>query len=231
MVSYTPTYVFKFLPTILNALPLTLWVIFLTVLLGSLLGAGLAWAQLNSASDGWVAFAKAYVFILRCTPPIVLLFMVFYGLPEFLTWWLHLDVDDWSRTVFVVVTMILLFAASISEVFKAAYLAVPKGQLEAGLSIGLTGFQTFVRILLPQAFKIALPNITTAILNLMKDAALAYTIGLIDVMGAGNLIISRNLGNYSLETYTAVALIYWGIALILSLVSHFMEYSLSKGNA
>ena len=65
----------------------------------------------------------------------------------------------------------------------------------------------------------------------MKDAALAYTIGLVDVMGAGNLIISRNLGNYSLETYTAVALIYWGIALVLSLVSHFMEHSLNKGNA
>ena len=48
MVSYTPSYVFKFLPTILNALPLTLWVIFLTVLLGSLLGAGLAWAQVDS---------------------------------------------------------------------------------------------------------------------------------------------------------------------------------------
>ena len=206
MVSYTPSYVFKFLPTILNALPLTLWVIFLTVLLGSLLGAGLAWAQVDS-KNSWAAFAKGYVFILRCTPPIVLLFLVFYGLPEFLTWWLHLDVDDWSRAIFVVVTMVLLFAASISEVFKSAYLAVPKGQLEAGLSIGLTGFQTFRRILLPQTFKIALPNITTAILNLMKDAALAYTIGLVDVMGAGNLIISRNLGNYSLETYTAVAFI------------------------
>ncbi|BAQ24426.1 amino acid ABC transporter permease [Streptococcus troglodytae] len=230
MVSYTPSYVFKFLPTILNALPLTLWVIFLTVLLGSLLGAGLAWAQMDSKSSR-AAFAKGYVFILRCTPPIVLLFLVFYGLPEFLTWWLHLDVDDWPRTIFVVVTMVLLFAASISEVFKSAYLAVPKGQLEAGLSIGLTGFQTFKRILLPQTFKIALPNITTAILNLMKDAALAYTIGLVDVMGAGNLIISRNLGNYSLETYTAVALIYWGIALVLSLVSHFMEHSLNKGNA
>lgn len=230
MVSYTPSYVFKFLPTILNALPLTLWVIFLTVLLGSLLGAGLAWAQVDS-KNSWAAFAKGYVFILRCTPPIVLLFLVFYGLPEFLAWWLHLDVDDWSRAIFVVVTMVLLFAASISEVFKSAYLAVPKGQLEAGLSIGLTGFQTFRRILLPQTFQIALPNITTAILNLMKDAALAYTIGLVDVMGAGNLIISRNLGNYSLETYTAVALIYWGIALVLSLVSHFMEHSLNKGNA
>ncbi|WP_057490233.1 amino acid ABC transporter permease [Streptococcus orisasini] len=229
MVSYTPSYVFKFLPTIIAALPLTLWVIFLTVLLGSILGAGLAWAQVGS-DTGLAGFAKAYVFTLRCTPPIVLLFLVFYGLPKFLTWWLHLDVDGWSRTIFVVVTMVLLFAASISEVFKAAYLAVPKGQLEAGLSIGLTGYQTFIRILLPQTFKIALPNMTTAVLNLMKDAALAYTIGLVDIMGAGNLLISRNLGNYSLETYTAVALIYWGLALVLTALSYLMEHSLDKGN-
>ena len=229
MVSYTPSYVFKFLPTIIAALPLTLWVIFLTVLLGSILGAGLAWAQVGS-DTGLAGFAKAYVFTLRCTPPIVLLFLVFYGLPKFLTWWLHLDVDGWSRTIFVVVTMVLLFAASISEVFKAAYLAVPKGQLEAGLSIGLTGYQTFIRILLPQTFKIALPNMTTAVLNLMKDAALAYTIGLVDIMGAGNLLISRNLGNYSLETYTAVALIYWALALVLTALSYLMEHSLDKGN-
>ena len=229
MVSYTPSYVFKFLPTIIAALPLTLWVIFLTVLLGSILGAGLAWAQVGS-DTGLAGFAKAYVFTLRCTPPIVLLFLVFYGLPKFLTWWLHLDVDGWSRTIFVVVTMVLLFAASISEVFKAAYLAVPKGQLEAGLSIGLTGYQTFIRILLPQTFKIALPNMTTAVLNLMKDAALAYTIGLVDIMGAGNLLISRNLGNYSLETYTAVALIYWALALVLTALSYLMEHSLDKGS-
>ncbi|MFC3932861.1 amino acid ABC transporter permease [Streptococcus dentapri] len=228
MVSYTPSYVFKFLPAILSALPLTLWVIFVTILLGSLLGAGLAWVQLDS-DRSLAGFARGYVFILRCTPPIVLLFLVFYGLPEFLNWWLHLDVDGWSRTIFVIVTMVLLFAASISEVFKSAYLAVPKGQLEAGLSIGLTGYQTFIRILLSQIFRIALPNITTAILNLMKDAALAYTIGLVDVMGAGNLLISRNLGNYSLETYTAVAIIYWGIALVLSIVSHLMEQNLNKG--
>ncbi|WP_165211426.1 amino acid ABC transporter permease [Streptococcus tangpeifui] len=230
MVSYTPSYIFKFLPTILSALPLTVWVIVLTVLLGTLLGAGLTWAQVVP-DMGLARFARGYVFTLRCTPPIVLLFLVFYGLPELLAWWLHLDVDGWSRTIFVVVTMVLLFAASISEVFKAAYLAVPKGQLEAGLSIGLTGYQTFRRILLPQIFRIALPNMTTAVLNLMKDAALAYTIGLVDIMGAGNLLISRNLGNYSLETYTAVALIYWAIALVLSVVSNMMEHRLDKGNA
>lgn len=225
MVSYEPSRVITFLPEILSALPLTLWVLVLTILFGSLLGLFLAWSQL-SGEKSLSSFARGYVFILRCTPPIVLIFLVFYGLPRFLEWWLGIDVNGWSRSVFVILAMTLLFAASISEVFKSSYQALPKGQLEAGLSIGLTDYQTFVRILLPQAFRIALPNITTAIINLLKDIALAYTIGLVDLMGAGNLVISRNLGNYSLETYTAVAIIYWVLALILAVGIHFIENEL-----
>jgi len=225
MVSYEPSRVITFLPEILSALPLTLWVLVLTILFGSLLGLFLAWSQL-SGEKSLSSFARGYVFILRCTPPIVLIFLVFYGLPRFLEWWLGIDVNGWSRSVFVILAMTLLFAASISEVFKSSYQALPKGQLEAGLSIGLTDYQTFVRILLPQAFRIALPNISTAIINLLKDIALAYTIGLVDLMGAGNLVISRNLGNYSLETYTAVAIIYWGLALILAVGTHFIENEL-----
>ncbi|SER16898.1 amino acid ABC transporter permease [Streptococcus gallolyticus] len=225
MVSYEPSRVITFLPEILSALPLTLWVLVLTILFGSLLGLFLAWSQL-SGEKSLSSFARGYVFILRCTPPIVLIFLVFYGLPRFLEWWLGIDVNGWSRSVFVILAMTLLFAASISEVFKSSYQALPKGQLEAGLSIGLTDYQTFVRILLPQAFRIALPNITTAIINLLKDIALAYTIGLVDLMGAGNLVISRNLGNYSLETYTAVAIIYWVLAVILAVGTHFIENEL-----
>ncbi|HEM3598043.1 TPA: amino acid ABC transporter permease [Streptococcus suis] len=225
MVSYDLSYVFKFLPEILYALPLTLWILIVTIVIGSLLGALLAWGQLYG-DEVIVSISKGYVFVLRCTPPIVLLFMVFYGLPEFLEWWLGLDVNGWSRTVFVINAMTLLYAATISEVFKSAYLAVPNGQMEAGLSIGLTEFQTFQRILLPQAFRFALPNISNAILNLLKDTALAYTIGLADIMGAGNLLIGRNLGNYSLETYTAVAVVYWTLALLLALGNQFLENAL-----
>lgn len=225
MVSYNPSYVLSFLPELLSALPLTLFIVIFTITVGSLFGGALSWAQL-SEDKVLNAIAKAYIFIVRCTPPIVMLFMVFYGLPEFLKWWLGIDINSWSRTVFVIIAMILLFTASISEVFKSAFEAIPKGQLEAGLSIGLTGFQTFLRILLPQGFRIALPNITNAILNLLKDTALAYTIGLADVMGAGNLLIGRNLGNYSLETYTAVAIIYWVLALLLSFLDHTLEKSL-----
>lgn len=228
MVSYDLSYVFKFLPEILYALPLTLWILIVTIVIGSLLGALLAWGQLYG-DEVIVSISKGYVFVLRCTPPIVLLFMAFYGLPEFLEWWLGLDVNGWSRTVFVITAMTLLYAATISEVFKSAYLAVPNGQMEAGLSIGLTEFQTFQRILLPQAFRFALPNISNAILNLLKDTALAYTIGLADIMGAGNLLIGRNLGNYSLETYTAVAVVYWTLALLLALGNQFLENALETG--
>ncbi|HFI0301169.1 TPA: amino acid ABC transporter permease [Streptococcus suis] len=228
MVSYDLSYVFKFLPEILYALPLTLWILIVTIVIGSLLGALLAWGQLYG-DEVIVSISRGYVFVLRCTPPIVLLFMVFYGLPEFLEWWLGLDVNGWSRTVFVITAMTLLYAATISEVFKSAYLAVPNGQMEAGLSIGLTEIQTFQRILLPQAFRFALPNISNAILNLLKDTALAYTIGLADIMGAGNLLIGRNLGNYSLETYTAVAVVYWSLALLLALGNQFLENALETG--
>lgn len=226
MVSYEPSRVIRVIPEILSALPLTLWILVVTVLLGSLLGFLLAYAQISREAS-FSKIAKDYVFILRCTPPIVLIFLVFYGLPRFIEWWLGIDVNGWSRAVFVILAMTLLFGASISEVFKSSYQALPKGQLEAGLSIGLTEYQTFIRILLPQAFRIALPNIVTAIINLLKDIALAYTIGLVDLMGEGNLIISRNMGNYSLETYTAVAIVYWVLAFFLSFIAHVTENELN----
>ena len=133
MVSYDISKVWSFLPTLVQALPATLALMVLTTVLGSAFGLVLTWAQVSEDKVG-AGLAKGYVFTLRCTPPIVLLFLVFYGLPQFLNWWLGIDIDHWSKFVFVLVAMFLLFAAMISEVFKAAYLAIPKGQMEAGLS-------------------------------------------------------------------------------------------------
>ena len=106
MVNYDISKVFGALPEIIKGLPMTLLVILLTTLLGSLLGGLVAWASL-SKDKALENLAKGYVFILRCTPPIVLLFLVFYGVPEFLNWWLGLDINDWSKLIFVLVTMVL----------------------------------------------------------------------------------------------------------------------------
>ena len=83
MVSYDISKVWSFLPTLVQALPATLALMVLTTLLGSAFGLVLTWAQVSEDKVG-AGLAKGYVFTLRCTPPIVLLFLVFYGLPQFL---------------------------------------------------------------------------------------------------------------------------------------------------
>ena len=165
-----------------QALPMTLSILFYHsswVPFWRSLGLGTSRRRQEFCSD----FQRLYLYPTLYTAD-CLAFSSLYGLPEFLKWWLGLDINNWSKTIFVLLTMILLFAAIVAEGFKAAYQAIPKGQTEVGLSIGLTQVRLFWRIIFPKLF-VALPNITTAILNLMRDAALAYTIGFVDVMGRG----------------------------------------------
>ena len=223
MVSYNPQYVLKAIPKLLNYLPITIMTVILTLVFGSLLGALITVGELKGGKISY-KLARGYRFILRCTPPIVLLFIVYYGIPKLLLALFNISVNQQQQGLFVVISLTLLFAANISQVFKAAYLAIPKGQYEAALSVGLTPYQAITRIIVPQAIRYAIPNFANATLNLCKDSALAYTIGFIDVMGAANLEIGRNLGNYSLETYTAVAIIYWFLALLITLLTKYSEH-------
>lgn len=87
-----------------------------------------------------------------------------------------------------------------------AYLAVDPGQREAALTSGLSESQTFVRIILPQAVVHALPNFANMLVSLMKEGALAYSIGLIDVMGKGQLIIGLNQGSMTLYRFLLLSL-------------------------
>ena len=112
---------------------------------------------------------------------------------------------------------------------RGSYLAVPAGQREAALTSGLTEKQSFIRIMLPQAFVVSLPNFGNSLIALLKEGSLAFTIGLIDVMGKGNLIISMNFGGYALETYTALAIIYWVLTILLEQLFKIIEKHFSKG--
>jgi L-cystine transport system permease protein len=217
-------------PRLLAYLPVTLVITVLTVIIGTLLGFGLARSRIYGSRVGR-KFASGYVTAMRCTPPIVLLFVVYYGLPAIARTLFGADIDGWTKAVFVVVTLSLLFAAAMCEVERSAYLSVDKGQREAALAAGLSETQGFFRIVFPQALVAALPNFCNAILNTLKDGALAYTIGMIDMMGRGNLIISLNYGSYGLEVYLALALIYWILTMITERVFFAIEGRLSVGKA
>lgn len=144
----------------------------------------------------------------------MLLFLIYYGLPELLNTF-GVNINDAGKGFFVITTFSLLFSASMAEVFRSAYEAVDRGQREAAVSIGLTEFQAFYWIILPQCVRVAIPNFTNALVKLMKEGSLAYTIGLIDIMGKGQLIVDQNHGSYSLEVYLALFVLYWILTLLI----------------
>lgn len=225
---FSPDIIFTSIPALLPYLTVTLVVGVTSILTGSILGVLLAWAKL-SGHKVIRALADGYTYIIRCTPSIVLLFIVFYGLPKFMEAEFGIDLDDLSRAVFVIITFTLLFGAYVSEVFRSAYETVDKGQYEAAVTIGLSPKQAFFRVMLPQAAVIALPNFGNSVINLMKESALAYTIGLIDLLGRTNLIIAKNYGAYGIELYVACLLIYWGLSLVIEQAFLRMESYLDRG--
>lgn len=222
---FNPIKIPEFIPKLLPFLSVTLAIMLATVFFGGILGFILAFCKLKGRVSAKIS--EGYIYIIRCIPSIVMLFMVYYGLPKFLLVF-NIDINNYDRAFFVVLTFSLLFAASMAEVFRTAYIAIDKGQTEAALSIGLTPFQAFIRIVLPQAIVVALPNFTNALINIMKEGALAYTIGLIDLMGKGDLIIYNNQGAYNLETYIALSLIYWAMTVIIEKTFMYLEMRLSR---
>jgi L-cystine transport system permease protein len=225
---FKPSFIFEVFFDLLPFLPVTLLMFAGSVIFGSLLGFILARAKVRGRKISRL-LADTYVAVMRCTPPIVLLFIVYYGLPELLLTTIGLDINSIEKGIFVLVTFTLLFGAVMSEIMRSAYESIDKGQWEAAVSIGLSPFQAFYRIMLPQATAVALPNFSNVLINLMKDGSLAFTVGLIDIMGKGTLIISKNFGAYALETYIALALIYWTLTLIIEKSFDFIENSLSRG--
>ena len=225
---FSPDIIFTSIPALLPYLAVTLVVGVTSILTGSILGMLLAWAKL-SGHKVIRALADGYTYIIRCTPSIVLLFIVFYGLPKFMEAEFGIDMDNLSRAIFVIITFTLLFGAYVSEVFRSAYKTVDRGQYEAAVTIGLSPKQAFFRVMLPQAAMIALPNFGNSVINLMKESALAYTIGLIDLLGRTNLIISKNYGAYGVELYVACLLIYWGLSFLIEQAFLRMESYLGRG--
>lgn len=225
---FSPVQIYKSLVTILPYIGVTFGVVLGTVCLALLLAVGL-FCQKQSARCWLRALADGYINIIRCTPSIVLLFIVYYGIPKLALGLFNLNLNFSSKIIYVIISLSLLYSATLAEIIRSAYLALGRQQYEAALSIGLTPWQAVRRIMIPQGLVVALPNLGNSLISLFKEGSLAFTIGLIDMMGAGNLIISRNYGAYSLETYLALAVIYWTLTLIIEQIFLHLEKHFSKG--
>lgn len=158
--------------------------------LGSLVLAvalGLAGAGAKLSASGLArGLAGAYTTLVRGVPDLVLILLVFFGGQQLLNqfgeatgWW---DYVDFDQLIAGIVTVGLIFGAYMTETFRGAFLAVPRGQIEAARAIGMPGRLRFARILWPQMIRFALPGFTNTWLVQIKATALVSVIGLQDLL-------------------------------------------------
>ncbi|MFV0440699.1 MAG: amino acid ABC transporter permease [Lachnospirales bacterium] len=220
-------YIFEVLKKLIPYIPITLYIAIATMFYAIVFGF-LLFEFKKSKNKLCNYFANMYIYLMRCTPTIVLLFIIYYGLPKVLVGVFDVDINGFDKSFFVIVSLTMIFSASMAEIIRSAYENVDIGQYEASISIGLSKKQTYVRILIPQMIVYALPNLGNSLIALLKEGAIAYTIGLIDIMGQGNLIIARNYGAYALETYIALTLIYWSFTFLFDKIFFKLEVKLDK---
>lgn len=196
--------------------------VLLSFAFGLIFAALLAWIKLGKNRIG-KKIAYGYTTIVRCVPPIVMIFLVYYGVIYLFQNSFGITLRGENKLVYVVITFTLFLTASLSEVIRSSYEAVDGGQFEAGLSVGMTPLQIVRRIIFPQAFRIAIPNLGNTLIYLFKEGALAYTIGFMDLMGTGYQAAGSILRGFDIEIYVTLAMIYWPLAILIEQIFKLLE--------
>ncbi len=157
--------------------------------------------------------ARFYVWIIRGTPLLVQLFIVFFGLPS-----LGIVIDAFPSAIIV---FSINTGAYASETIRAAIEAVPKGQFEAGYCVGMNYFQIMYRIILPQAMRTAFPPLSNSLIGLVKDTSLAASITVVDMFLVAQRIAAQTYETFVL--YMEVAVIYLLFCTVLTKIQSILE--------
>lgn len=164
------------------------------------------------------AVARFYVSVIRGTPLLVQLFVIFYGLPS-----LGVKLDPWPSAIIAFSLNVGGYAA---EIIRAAILSVPKGQWEAGHTIGMSGAQTLLRIILPQAARVSVPPLSNTFISLVKDTSLASLILVTELFKNAQQIAA--FSQEFMVLYLEAALVYWVLCLALSTAQSALERRLDR---
>ena len=162
--------------------------------------------------------ARFYVSVIRGTPLLVQLFVIFYGLPS-----IGVVIDPWPAAIIAFSLNVGGYAA---EIIRAAILSVPKGQWEAGHTVGLSQSRTLTRIVLPQAARVSVPPLSNTFISLVKDTSLASLILVTELFRRAQQIAAFTYE--FMAVYLEAALIYWLICLVLSSGQNAIERRLDR---
>jgi L-cystine transport system permease protein len=218
------TYVFIHFTKLLTCLNTTLSIVIFSMLIGLIFGLVVALPRLYKVPV-LKRFSEVYISFFRGTPILIQLFLIYYGLPQLLLL-IHINVSKAPVLAFVILTYALNSGAFLSEAIRTAVLSVDRGQVEAAYSIGMTGYQAFRRIVMPQALAIAVPVFANLVIANLKDTSLAFSLGVMDLTGKAQTL--AQLTQHFIETYIALALIYLAVSLVLEKLFAMAERRLLK---
>jgi L-cystine transport system permease protein len=208
---------FSYIPTVatLSVLPL---------FFGSVLGGALAFSRIYHVriiQD----FARGYVVVMRSVPLLLQMFLVYYLFKGIYTAF-ELEASGLNKFTMVLLAFSLNAAGFLSEGIRSALLSVDDGQFEAGYSVGMTRLQTAKHIVLPQSLPVAVPILGSAFIGIVKGSAAAYLLGVIEMIQGVSM---KTAGNYRfLEAYCAVAVIYWGLTILIERTTFYLEKKVRK---
>ncbi|HFC8518746.1 amino acid ABC transporter permease [Neisseria weaveri] len=191
-------------------------------IIGMIIAVGVALLRVMP-QGGWLhrialVLAKIYISAIRGTPILVQICIVFYGLPA-----LGIFIDPIPAAI---IGFSINIGAYGSETIRAAILSVPKGQWEAGFSIGMTYMQTFRRIIAPQAFRVAVPPLSNTFISLFKETSLASVVTVTELFRVAQQV--ANSAYDFLPVYIEAGLVYWCFCWVLFLAQAKIEKRLDR---
>ena len=214
--SYDWSLVWEYRSDFLHGLLTALEVAGVAIVISVVVGLLLALARMGKPPLSWLA--AFYINVFRGLPVLVTAIWVYFGLSLFL----GINFSVFSAAV---LALVLLYGAFISEIYRAALEAIPRGQREAGLALGMRPLRVFVQIVLPQATKIAIPNIGSMLIGMVKDTSVFTVIGLVELVRVAQNINSVTFQAFVL--YTAIAAFYVVIAFVLDFLFRATERTLA----
>ena len=163
--------------------------------------------------------ANFYIWLIRGTPMIVQALVVYFGMPQV--------IPGFHPTPFMagIITLSLNAGAYLSEIFRSGIQAIPKGQTEAARSLGLSSGRTMMKIVLPQAVKIAIPPMVNQFIITLKDTSILTVIGLAEIVNKASQYVNVRYDYFA--TYVWVGVFYLVFTSLLMILAHYMEKRLS----
>ncbi len=226
-------FIVQSVPALIKAIPVTLLMAFAAAAAGWLLGLGIALIRKNKVPV-ISQICAVFVSFMRGVPMIILLYISYYALPVVvynygMSIGREIDLNAIPAVLYAVLALMLDQAAYSSEIFRSALSAVDEGQMEACYSVGMTKSQALIRIVLPQAMAIAVPNLSGLFLGLVKGTSLAYYVGVYEITATANLLAMPAL-NF-IEAYVMTTIIYEIISFIFNKLFRGCENRLKRFRA